>query len=80
MTAATFVLWSAAVLMFGFGPAFCLALWLAERRDRKADEKARAEQDRRADAEWLAILKAAETPIYAQVWAESLRRDLEEWA
>jgi hypothetical protein len=34
MTAAAWVCATAAAVMFGYGPAFCAALWLAERRDR----------------------------------------------
>jgi hypothetical protein len=35
MSAAAFVTGLAAVFMFGYGPAFCLAVRLAERRDQK---------------------------------------------
>lgn len=60
-------------------PSALIALWifadefLAAREDRKR----RAEQDRQISPEWIADL-ATDTPIFADVWAESLRRDLEE--
>lgn len=48
--------------------------WLA----RREDQKRRAEQDREVTPEWLRLLAATDTPIFAEVWAESLRRDLKE--
>jgi hypothetical protein len=39
MTAAAWVFAVAAAVMFGYGPAFCLSVWLAERRDRTAADQ-----------------------------------------
>lgn len=80
MKAAAIVLISAAVLFYGI-PALVLAAVVL--RDRKADRAAarrRAEQDREITPEWLAVLAATDTPIFAEVWADSLRRDLEDWS
>jgi hypothetical protein len=80
MTAAAWVFAVAAAVMFGFGPAFCLALWLAERRDLREDEQLRAVEDRRVDAEWFALLAATETtPIFDQLVCEQIERE-EGWA
>jgi hypothetical protein len=75
MNAATAVLWTAAAVMFGFGPAFCIALAVSERRDRRADERSRAEQGRQVDAEWLALLAETETTaVYDQLACEQIER------
>lgn len=81
MTAADLALWLAlwltpTALIFAWIAA---DTWLAVRADR-ADEARRIEQERQVTPEWLAVLAATDTPIFAEVWAESLRRDLEEWA
>lgn len=80
MTAPAIVLTAAAVFMFGFGPAYFLALAVREHLDRREADRRREQQGRKADAEWLAVLAATDTPIFAEVWAESLRHDLEEWS
>lgn len=76
--AGAIVLWAAAAVMFGIAPALCLVLAIRGRIERRADAKRRAEQDRELTPEWLAVLAATDTPIFAEVWAESLRRDLKE--
>lgn len=52
-------------------------IWADELLAARADRKHRAEQDREVSPDWIADL-ATDTPIFADVWAESLRRDLEE--
>lgn len=75
MTAAAWVLAVAAAVMFGFGPAFCLALWLAERRDRIEDEQLRAVEGHRVDAERFALLAATEpTPIYDELKCKEIEK------
>lgn len=72
------ILLAAAVIIW---TAPLVALAYAIVRDRFADRDdaaRRVEQDREPDAEWLAVLAAVDTPLFAEVWAESLRRDLEE--
>lgn len=75
MTAATAILWTATAFMLGYGPAYCLALAVRERREDRADARRREEQDRAVDREWFTLLAATETtPIYDQLECESMER------
>lgn len=75
MTAASAILWTAAAFMFGYGPAYYLALHVRERREDRADARRREEQDRAVDREWLALLAATETtPIYDALKCEEIER------
>lgn len=58
-------------------PAFLAGCVIRERRD---DQAASEPERPESSAEWLAVLAATDTPIFAEVWADSLRRDLEEWS
>lgn len=79
MTAASAILWTAAAFMFGYGPAYYLALHVRERREDRADARRREEQDRQVDREWLALLAATETSVYDQLVCESIEK-AEGWA
>lgn len=73
----TALLWTAALWLT---PSALIVLWLVADSwlDGREDEKRRVEQSREVGSEWLAVLAAVDTPIFAEVWADSLRRDLEE--
>jgi hypothetical protein len=50
-------------------------LWADEQLADRADRRRRAEQDRAADAEWLADLAAIEpTPVYDQLACEQIEK------
>ena len=80
MTAAAIVLATAAALIWLAPVAGLAALHVRERRIQRQEAARRVEEGRAVDREWLAVLAATDTPIFAEVWAESLRRDLEESA
>ena len=80
MTAAAIVLATAVALIWLAPVAGLVALRVRERRIQRQEAARRAEQGRVADRQWLAVLAATDTPIFAEVWADTLRRDLEEWA
>lgn len=74
MNAATAILWTAAAFIFACAPAYLLALAIRERRDQREDARRREAEDRAADAEWLAVLAATETPIFDQLTCEAIER------
>lgn len=61
-------------LLFAAVCGVCAGLSLAARLD--DDETPARPVD--TTPEWLAVLAATDTPIFAEVWADSLRRDLKE--
>ena len=73
----TAILWAAAI---AGTPIALIFAWIKADEwldGRWADE---APETAETTPEWLAVLAATDTPIFAEVWAESLRRDLEELA
>ena len=78
MTAAATVLFTAAAVIWLAPVAALVALRVRERREARAEAARRAEEGRVADREWLALLAATDAPIFAEVWADSLRHDLKE--
>ena len=52
-----------------------LWLWLDELLADRQDRRRRAQQDREADAEWVAVLASDETtPVYDQLMCEQIER------
>lgn len=80
MKAAAAVLITAALVIWLAPPAYLVGVFLRDLLHDRADKARREQQAREVSPEWLAVLAATDTPIFAEVWAESLRRDLEEWS
>lgn len=78
MTAAAAVFWASAAFIIGYGPAFALTLILQDRRARREGARLQAEEDRRADEEWAAVVAATATPVYDQLVCEAIER--REWS
>lgn len=78
MTAAAAVIWAAAAVMFGFGPAFCAALLLAERRDRKKAALvvglSSAEWDELTALQDKARAEFESSPIYDRMVCEAMEK------
>lgn len=75
MPAAAAVLITAAVIIWGAGPAWAFCLAVSARMDARAEKRRRVEQGREVSPEWLAILAATEpTPIYDALMCESMER------
>ena len=80
MNPATLVLWSAAALMFGYGPAYLAVVALRDHLHDRADKARREQQARQVSPEWLAVLAATEpTPIYDRLVCEQMEQ-AEGWA
>lgn len=73
MTTAAIVLWVAAALMFGWAPLVLVVAWVTERLDARDEAKRRAEQQRVADAQWLALLAVTGPSLAAHPTAERIR-------
>ena len=78
MSAAAAVFWAFAAFTFGYGPAYVLTLILRDRRDRREEARLQAEEDRRLDEEWAAVVAATSTPVCDQLVCEAIER--REWS
>lgn len=78
MTAAAAVFWVAAAFIIGYGPAFALTLILRDRRDRREEARLQAEEDRKADEEWAALVAAVQPVVRDVLVCEEIER--REWS
>lgn len=79
MTAAAVVFWASAAFIVGYGPAYVLTLILRDRRDRREEARLQAEEDKRADEEWAAVVAAVDADsdlIYQQMCFERWESEL----
>jgi len=58
-------------------PFVLIAAWILA--DRYLDSRGDTDERPEADAEWLAVLAATDTPIFAGLAAERTRAELDSW-
>ena len=86
MSAAATVLATCAAFMFGFGPAFCAAVWLSDRRDRRRQQPEPV-RPCRLHTEWAQLRSAVDqaradidvrdqegTPLYDRMVCEQIEK------